>query len=149
MGASIRTQFSCVGDSVNTASRIEGLTKQFHADLAIGENLRALIGDTFLVRRLGRIQLKGKTKAILAYEVLAESEKPGESNWKPDELAQYESAFDYFLARRFAEAEAGFLLCQAHHPQDHCVAYYLKASRSFRLEAPPENWDGRVVMETK
>ena len=149
MGASIRTQFSCIGDTVNTASRIEGMTKQFHTDLAIGENLRALLGDAFLVRRLGRIQLKGKTKAILAYEVLADSTHPEESSWKAEELAQYETAFDYFLGRRFVEAEAGFVLCATHHPEDHCVDYYLKASRKLIQEAPPENWDGRLVMETK
>jgi len=149
MGASIRTQFSCVGDTVNTASRIEGLTKQFHTDLAIGENLRDLLGDEFLVRRLGRIQLKGKKLAILAYEVLTEAANPEQSPWKPDELAQYEKAFDHFLARRFEKSETEFRLCKAHHPDDHCVDYYLKASRKMMTEPPPENWDGRVVMETK
>jgi len=43
MGASIRTQFSVIGDTVNTTSRIEGLTKEFRIELAIGENLRALL----------------------------------------------------------------------------------------------------------
>ena len=149
MGASIRTQFSCIGDTVNTASRIEGMTKAFHVDLAIGENLRGLLGDEFLVRRLGRIQLKGKTKAIFAYDVLCESSKPEESRWKTDELAQYETALDHFLGRRFAEAEAAFVLCVAHHPEDHCVKYYLRASRNFQEEILPDNWDGRMVMETK
>ncbi len=149
MGASIRTQFSCVGDTVNTASRIEGVTKQFYTDLAIGENLRALLGDTFLVRRLAKIQLKGKKKAIFAYEVLAEVAHPEESTWMPEEVAQYEAAFDAFLDRRFVEAEARFLLCMRHHPLDHCVNLYLEGSRKFNAEAPPEDWDGRFVMETK
>lgn len=149
MGASIRTQFSCVGDTVNAASRIEGVTKTFHTDFAIGEAVRDLLGDTFLVRRLGRIQLKGKKKAILAYEVLAESAHPEESPWTLQELAQYETAFDHFLGRRFTEAEAGFLLCMEHHPKDHCVDLYLQGSRKFMAEAPPEDWDGRFVMETK
>ena len=149
MGASIRTQFSCVGDTVNTASRIEGVTKTFNTDLAIGENLRELLGNTFLVRRLARIQLKGKRKAIFAYEVLAESTRPEDSTWLPEEVAQYEAALDHFLGRQFAEAEAGFLLCMTHHPLDYCVDYYLKTSRKFSVEIPTEDWDGRYVMETK
>ena len=149
MGASIRTQFSVIGDTVNTASRIEGLTKQFHTDLAIGENLRALLGDKFLVRRLGKIQLKGKRKAIFTYEVLAESDHPEEANWTAEELAQYEAAFDHLMARRFEEAEIDFGFCAAHHPEDHCIDFYLKASQKYLQEPPPENWDGRVVMETK
>ena len=149
MGASIRTQFSCVGDTVNTASRIEGVTKQFYTDLAIGENLRALLGDTFLVRRLARIQLKGKRKAIFAYELLSETNRPEDSTWLPDEVAQYESAFDAFLERKFVEAEARFLLCMLHHPLDYCVNLYLDGCRKFKEQAPPEDWDGRYVMETK
>ena len=149
MGASIRTQFSCVGDSVNTASRIEGMTKTFQVNLAIGENVRELLGDAFLVRRLARIQLKGKRKAIFTYEVLAEATHPEESTWQPEEVTQYEAALDCFLARRFNEAEARFHACLDHHPMDYCVNYYLEASRKYNAEAPAEEWDGRFVMETK
>jgi adenylate cyclase len=149
MGASMRTQFSVVGDPVVIASRIEGTTKRFQVDLAIGENLRVLLGDVFIVRRLGRILLKGKDKLTLTYQVLSESDRPEESTWKPEELTQYETAFDHFMERRFAEAHAGFLLCAEHHPKDQSVDYYLKASAKYLEETPPENWDGRFVMETK
>jgi adenylate cyclase len=149
MGASIRTQFSVVGDTVNTASRIEGMTKTFQTDIAIGENLRALLGDAFLVRRLAKIQLKGKRKAIFTYEVLAEANHPEESTWHPEEVIQYEAALDCFLERRFDEAHARFLACLDHHPMDYCVNYYLEGSQKFSTEAPAEEWDGRFVMETK
>ena len=36
-----------------------------------------------------------------------------------------------------------------HHPMDYSVNFYLEASRKFNAEAPSEEWDGRVVMETK
>ncbi len=143
MEASIRTQFSCVGDTVNTASRIEGVTKAFHTDLAIGENLRELLGDTFLVRRLAKIQLKGKRKAIFAYEVLADATQLEESTWFPEEVIQYESALDCFLERRFEEAERRSLTCMDHHPKDYCVNFYIERCRRFTLEAPAEEWDGR------
>jgi adenylate cyclase len=149
MGASIRTQFSCVGDSVNTASRIEGMTKTFQVELAIGENVRALLGDSFLVRRLAKIQLKGKRKAIFTYEVLAEANRPQDSTWHPEEVTQYEAALDCFLERRFNEAHARFQACLDHHPMDYCVNYYLSNSLKFTTEAPAEEWDGRFVMETK
>ncbi|HEX4139897.1 MAG TPA: adenylate/guanylate cyclase domain-containing protein [Candidatus Methylacidiphilales bacterium] len=149
MGASIRTQFSCVGDTVNTAARIEGATKTFQTDLAIGEDLRELLGDTFLVRRLAKIQLKGKQKAIFTYEVLAESNHPELSAWHPEEVTQYEAALDCFLNRRFKEAEGRFLACLDHHPKDYCCNFYLDASRRYNSDAPSEEWDGRVVMETK
>jgi adenylate cyclase len=149
IGSTGLMEFTVMGDEVNVASRLEGVTKEFKTDLAISESVRLLLGDDFLVRRLGFIQLKGKTKPTMVYEVLAEKSDMGESRMSAGGVARYEEAFDHFLARRFAEAEAGFLACQKDYPDDYCVKNYLQASREFAAKPPPPEWDGRVVMETK
>jgi adenylate cyclase len=149
IGASSQMEFTVMGDAVNVASRLEGMTKTFKTDLAISESVRLLIGDGFLVRRLGLIVLVGKTTPTVVYEVLAEKSDPGESRMSRESVARYEEAFDHFLARRFAEAEAGFQACEKEYPDDYCVKSYLQASREFSAKPPPPEWDGRVVMETK
>jgi len=149
IGAASQMEFTVMGDAVNTASRLEGMTKEFKTDLAISESVRLLIGDAFLVRRLGLIVLKGKTQPTVVYEVLAEKSDMAQSRMTAEAVARYEEAFDLFLGRRFREAEAGFHACGQEYPDDYCVANYLQASREFASRPPPPDWDGRIVMTTK
>jgi len=149
LGATGQMEFTVMGDEVNVASRLEGVTKEFKTDLAISESVRLLLKDDFLVRRLGFIQLKGKTKATVVYEVIAEKSDMTQAKMTGGVVQRYEEAFDHFLARRFAQAEAGFLACEKDYPDDYCTKSYLKASREFSAKAPPPEWDGRIVMETK
>lgn len=149
IGAAIRSEFACIGDAVNVASRLEGITKIFHTDLAIGESVQALLGDEFLTRRLGLVQLKGKNTPTVVYEVLAEKTDLSASDMNEEAVIYYEQAFNHYIARRFKEAEASFLACKSIQSGDYCVDHYLQICRKLLLNPPAADWDGRMVMDSK
>jgi adenylate cyclase len=149
IGASSQVEFTVMGDAVNTASRLEGMTKEFKTDFVISDSVRQLIGDEFLCRRVGLIVLMGKTTPTVVYEVIAEKNDMTQAKMTGGAVQHYEEAFDHFLARRFDKAEAGFTACEKEHPDDYCIKSYLKASHDFVAHPPAADWDGRIVMTTK
>ena len=84
---------------------------------------------------------------MLVFEVFGKKDEV--TKWHLDDLYLYHEAFDQFLARNFAKAEVGFNACLQRYPEDYCLKRYCLAVQDFRVTPPPEDWDGRIVMETK
>ena len=63
--------YTAIGDHMNLASRIEGLTKQYGVDILISGNTKKLIGDDiFITRKVDTVNPKGKNKAVTLYELV-------------------------------------------------------------------------------
>jgi adenylate cyclase len=70
--------FSVTGDSINLASRIEGLTGGFQVDLPVTEEIRRALDERFVLRAMPPAQVKGKVEPIQTYFVEADAGDSGQ-----------------------------------------------------------------------
>jgi adenylate cyclase len=140
-GAPERMSFTAMGDGVNLASRLEALGKQYGVTALVSDSVVAAAGERFSFRRIDRVAVKGKTKAVLVYELVGLS---GAS--RPSFIDAYEAALDDYGLRRF---EAAMTRLEPHLEDDPPSRVLFDRCRILAEHPPPEGWDGVFVATSK
>ena len=146
-GSDNQTDYTCIGDTVNLAARLEPANKAFGTQAIVSAACRDAVGDAFEFRPLGRLQVKGKQRAVPVYELLAWSDKVDEKHVAYARL--FARAVALFQEHRFAEARQAFECCAKERPQDPAVNLYVREIARY-LQAPPgEDWNRAIQLTTK
>lgn len=91
-----KIEYTALGDSVNTASRFEGINKLYGTLICVGESVMEESKEFFVFRKLDNIQVKGKDKPVFIYELIGKAWEVEE--WKLNLIKQFEKALEFYIA---------------------------------------------------
>jgi predicted ATPase/class 3 adenylate cyclase len=150
IGDQDRLEASLISDTVNTAARMEGLTKQFKVRTVASEStINALPLELQLtVRRVGDVRVKGKSLQTRVYDCFA-SDSPEAIQLKRATAADFSEGLDAWRAADFARCTAAFQRVLSVDPSDGTARRYLTRASEQLTRGASADWTGVEIMDRK
>lgn len=145
-GAEDAAEYACLGDTTNSAARLETANKYFDTRAMINDVTAQALDGRFLLRPVGRLVLMGKKEWVMAWEPLnlADQATPDEQ-----QLAQLTTAlFDHYLAARFEECLNTADQIDARFGPSKLTDLYRKHATQYRASPPPA-FQGEIRLTDK
>lgn len=143
-----KIEFTAIGDSINVASRLEGINKVYGSFICVSEAVTKQAGDTFIFRKLDNVKVKGKKETTAIYELLGEN--TAENKMLQQLKTDFEKALQQYSNGDFTEAKEAFETILAWKNNDKPTETFIKrCEKQLKDGTIKEDWNGIFTAKEK
>jgi len=142
VGSRERFNYTIMGDTVNLTHRLQEVNRHYGTRLILSEATRTLAGESFLMRELDQVQVRGRVQPVTIFELVWSA--PGEPT--PLWLSSFQEGRAAYLRRDWRQAVLYFEEVIRLKPEDGPATMYLRRCWQYLQVPPPQDWVGVSVL---